>query len=72
MPYAGKLRPDDKSWQEELDEWLSGNVLSEESVKYINHFMSVYRVRPRDVSDDVVSDGDFSDAEFELTEQDLE
>ena len=72
VPYAGKLRPDDKTWQEEFDEWLSGNVISEESVRYINNFMCVYRVRPRDVSDDVLSGEDFSDAELELTEQDLE
>ena len=51
VPYAGQLRPDGKTWQSEFDDWLSGNVLSEESVKYINNFMSVYRVRPRDVAD---------------------
>ena len=71
VPYAGRLRPEDKSWQEEFDDWLCGGVLSEESVRYINNFMSVYRVRPRDVSDDVVSDEDFSDEELVLTEQDL-
>ena len=33
--------------------------------------MSVYRVRPRDPSEDVLSDEDFSDEELELTEGDL-
>ena len=72
VPYAGKLRPDDKTWQQELGDWLSGHVLSEESVRYINNFMSVYRVRPRDVSEEIRSDEEFSDVELELTERDLE
>ena len=72
VPYAGRLRPLDKSWRDELEQWLYYGVLSEESARYINNFMSVYRVRPRDVSDDVVSDEDFSDEELVLTEKDLE
>ena len=72
VPYAGKLRPDDKTWQQEFDNWLSGQAICEEALKYINNFMCVYRVRPRDVSDDVLSDEEFSDAELELTEQDFE
>ena len=43
VPYAGKLRPDEKTWQKELEDWLSGNVLPEESVRYINNLMSVCR-----------------------------
>ena len=72
VPYAGRLRRDEKSWEKELEEWLGGQVLSEESVRYINNFMSVFRMRPRDVADDVRSDEDFSDAELELTKADLE
>ena len=33
--------------------------------------MSVYRVRPQDVDEDVLSDEDFCDEELELTEADL-
>ena len=33
--------------------------------------MSVYRVRPRDVADDVVSDEDFSDLEVEVSHDNL-
>ena len=58
-------------WHDELDDWLRGGVLSEESVRYINNFMSVYRVRPHDVSEDVVSDEDSSDEELVLTKKDL-
>ena len=33
--------------------------------------MSVYRIRPRDSSEDVLPDKNFSDEELELTEADL-
>ena len=33
--------------------------------------MCVYRIRPRDLDDDVLPDEDFSDEELELTEADL-
>ena len=58
VPFAGKLRTDGNTWQEALATWLNGNVISEESVRYMNHFLSVYRVRPRDPSEDVLSDED--------------
>ena len=38
---------------------------------YITMFMSVCRVRPREVDEDVLSDEDFEDEELELTEADL-
>ena len=71
VPYAGKLRQQGLSWQDALSSWLSGNVVSHESVRYITNFMSVYRVRPRDVDEDVLSDEDFQDEELELTEDAL-
>ena len=58
VPFAGNLRPRGQSWQFALSEWLRGNVVSEESVRYINNFMCVYRIRPRDIEDDVLSDED--------------
>ena len=61
----------EESWQDALSTWLSGHVVSQESVRYINNFMSGYRIRPRDLDDDVLSDEDFSDEELELTEADL-
>ena len=33
--------------------------------------MCVYRIRPRDIEDDILSDEDFDDEELELTEADL-
>ena len=70
-PFAGNLRTDGNTWQEALATWFNGNVISEESVRYINNFLSVYRARPRDPSEDVLSDEDVSDEELELTEADL-
>ena len=71
VPFAGCLREREESWQGALSTWLSGNVVSQESVRYINNFMCVYRIRPRDVADDILSDEDFEDEELELTEADL-
>ena len=56
VPFAGKLRTDGNTWQEALATWLNGNVISEEFARYTNHFLTVYRVRPRDPSEDVLSD----------------
>ena len=54
-----------------LSYWLNGNGVSHESVHYITNFMSVYRVRPKDVDEDILSDEDFQDEELDLTEADL-
>ena len=72
VPFAGCLRGEDLSWQDALAVWLDGEVISEESMRYINNFLSVYRVRPCDPTEDILSDEDFSEEELELTEIDLE
>ena len=71
VPFAGGLRAEGVAWQEALATWLNGEVISEESMRYINNVLSVYRVRPRDPTEDILSDDDFSDEELELTEVDL-
>ena len=71
VPCAGNLRDREESWQNALSTWLKGNVVSQESVRNINIFMSVYRIRPRDVDDDGLSDEYLDDDELELTEADL-
>lgn len=71
VPFAGHLRERTETWEAAIKEWLTGEVVSQESVRYINHIMSVYRIRPRDISEDVLSDEDSSDEELELTEADL-
>ena len=69
--YAARLRQQGRSWQDTLSYWLNGNVVSHESVRYITNVMSVYRVHPKDVDEDILSDEDFQDEELELTEADL-
>ena len=73
VPHAGCLRDAAAgSWEDSLSSWLDGNVISQESVRYISIFLSVYRVRPRDPNEDVRSDEDLSDQESEVREDDLE
>ena len=73
VPYAGNMRDlESGTWEESLKVWLNGNVISEESIRYISNFLCVYRVRPTDPSEDVRSDEDVSDEELQLTAEDLE
>ena len=60
------------TWEESLATWLDGNVISKERARYIRNVLSVYRVRPRDPSDDARSDEYFSNEEIVLTEVALE
>ena len=72
VPFAGRLRASEESWDTALRTWLDGNVISCESVRYISNFLSVYRVRPRDPNEDARSDEDFSDEDLVLNEDMLE
>ena len=62
VPFAGNLRSSTETWQEAMESWLDGRILTQESKKYIGNFLSVHRVRPMDDdesdgnSDDIVSD----------------
>ena len=71
VPYAGNLRPQDATWEVTLSMWLDGNVVSQESARYVHNFLSVFRVRPRDQDEDVRSDEDVDDEELILTTSDL-
>ena len=53
-------------WEEALTAWLDGNVISRDSARYVAHFLSVLRVRPRDDVEDVRSDEDADDEQFIL------
>ena len=51
-----------ESWEAALTKWLDGNIVSEESRRYISNFISIHRLRPSednnvmDNSDDMVDD----------------
>ena len=68
VPYACSLRASDSTWQDALSQWLDGRVISQESVHSAYQFLSVYCVRPREPSEDVLSDEDLGDEELVLEE----
>ena len=72
VPYAGSLRTGENSWEAALKKWLDGNIISQESLRYVGNFLSVYRVRPRDPDDDARSDEDFDDEKLVVDETLLE
>ena len=61
VPYTGNLRPEDAAWEHTLSMWLDGNVVSQESARYVSNFLCVFRVRPRDQDEDIRSDEDVDD-----------
>ena len=66
VPYAGSLKTGENTWEDALKKWLDGNIVSQEALKYVGNFLSVYRVRPRDPNDDARSDEDFDDEQLVL------
>ena len=72
VPYAGNLRPEDLTWEMTLSIWLDGNVVAQESARYVNNFLCVFRVRPRDQGEDARSDEDVDDESFIITKNDLQ
>ena len=73
VKYAGNLRPVGTTWQDSLTEWLDGGIQCAESKRYIGNFLSVYRVRPQDESDDEGHSSDMADdEELEVSHIDLQ
>ena len=53
VPYAGNMRNSEGgTWEESLRIWLDGHITSKESMRFESNFLSVYRVRPTDPSED--------------------
>ena len=71
VAYAGNLRPQDATWELTLSMWLDGNVVSQDSARYVSNCLCVFRVRPRDQDEDVRSDEDVDDEELIITRHDL-
>ena len=72
VPYASNLRPKDAAWETTLSMWLDGNVVSQESARYVSNCLCVFRVRPRGQDEDIPSDEDVDDEEMILTTNDLQ
>jgi len=72
VPYCGKLRTTDLTWQESLQTWLDGGIGCEETKRYVGNFLSVYRIRPRDDEEDDRHTSDAaSDEDLRVTASDL-
>ena len=48
MPNLQKLRQGSETWNTALTEWLNGNIICEESKRYVSNFISMHRLRPGD------------------------
>ena len=72
VPYAGSLRAGEDNWEKALTKWLDGNIISQESLRYVGNVLSVYRVRPSDPNEDARSDEYFEDEKLVLDENMLE
>lgn len=72
VPCVCKLRHFDSSWEETMCEWLNGNIICDGAARYVGNFLSVYRMRPRDLADKARSDEDVDDEELILTHDDVE
>ena len=73
VPHVTGLHTGDKPWVESMNEWLEGNIMTEESARYIRNFLCVNRMRSRDKDDDADcrSDDLISDEELELSMEEL-
>lgn len=72
VPYAGDLRRAHQTWQQALESWLDGCLLSEESKRYIGNFLWVHRLRPHDAESDCGNSGGIiEDEELQLSSESL-
>ena len=58
VPFIGQMCAGCGSWQERMAQWFDGEILSEESKRYINNFLVVTRVRPDDDEDEIATSDD--------------
>ena len=66
------VRREGNSWQEELQLWFNGRILSETANRWVGNFLSVHRVRPATEDEDEGADEDLaSDEEVVLEEADM-
>ena len=68
VPFAGNLRPVSDSWQSAVGTWLDGNIVSEDSKRYVSNLISVHRMTPRGETSDVGNSDDIlEDEELQIT-----
>ena len=64
VPLIKHLRRPGTMWEEALEAWFDGRVLSSLSQRYIQNFLNVTQVRPDNPRTQGASDNDFSDEEL--------
>lgn len=68
VPFTGSMREPNSTWTDSFEAWINGNILCEESKRYLNNFWQVYRFRPdNDDAGDMRSDEEISDEELEMS-----
>eukprot|EP00973_Karenia_brevis_P008878 1202227-Karenia_brevis.AAC.1 len=72
VPYLGQMCGSHDTWHNSMLHWFDGNILSEESKRYINNFLAMTRVRPDDDVADAHSDDLISDTELQVEESTFE
>ena len=58
VPRLRDLKRDCESWDTVLKEWLDGNIISEESRRYVGNFISMHRLRPGGGDDEGLANPD--------------
>ena len=58
VPTLANLKHGFDTWQAALTHWLDGNIICEESKRYVSNFISIYRLRPGDDEDDGIANPD--------------
>ena len=53
-----KLKRGCDAWETALTEWLDGNIISEESRRYVSNFISIHRLRPGGEDEDGLANPD--------------
>ena len=53
-----KLKQGCDAWETALTEWLDGNIISEESRRYVSNFISIHRLRPGGEDEDGLANPD--------------
>jgi len=58
VPTLDNLKQGNETWEAAMIQWLDGNIISEESKRYVGNFISIHRLRPGDESEDAVPNPD--------------
>ena len=58
VPTLDNLKQGNETWEAAMIQWLDGNIISEESKRYVGNFISIHRLRPGDETEDAVPNPD--------------